>query len=146
MGADLLLSWLWISKDREPNWKLAQEHLARKILKQPFNTWSEELHDALGYAHTGNDLPPDEYREVRQRLRKALTEVQRAWAHTTHETSILVMGPIRVLITGGMSWGDEPTAAMSHINLFTAARMDEAAGFFDWTPPPTKPKRKTRTP
>lgn len=126
MGAGLYIAWLWIDKNSKPDWNSARKRLSWHESK-PCRWWSEEL---LEYVF---DLPhPNDFdrAEMLQEMRQAFALVQEIWHHEPHDCIRWPMGPLEVLVTGGMSWGDPPTDKIKPLRIFEETKMAEAAGFY----------------
>jgi hypothetical protein len=117
MGADLLLAHVWTTKkDAELDWAAGRSWIDSASL---------------------DDLDPDEYTSISE------IDDLRKWAHerfgvlrelwvgerVDRDTDMYGFGPVRALISGGMSWGDDPTDGFSLITSLPEPLL-EAVGFF----------------
>jgi hypothetical protein len=148
VGADFIPGYLWIQKNRQPNWKAAREHLHRHYLSQPAETWPEHLLDSLNFDRGGVEpktYDAEEVRQARFRLRQALKHVIQGWKNDHRECAVVEMDTLRVLLAGGMSWGDEASKMVTHLQILDEAGVTEAAGFYQASKPRRRQRRKKRT-
>jgi len=113
MGADLILSWLACDEDRKLNWKAG--HAAIDVLKadNEDGTLSTE----------GGDVS-------KESLHSDLKSLEEAAAGTYRDASVISIGRLNVLITGGMSWGDSPGETYETIgHLAEFSDILDAVGF-----------------
>ena len=103
MGADLILSFLYIEKDKQPNWEAGKKALAGLL--------ENEDEDPL----------PTE---------KDIEDLFNAWADKYRDAVLVNIGEYAVLISGGMSWGDDPTDTYAVIDrVANYPQVYEAMGF-----------------
>jgi hypothetical protein len=139
MGADMLLWTMPLRMGEEPDWT-AGAIIVAKLEATPLKDWPEDYRDryvqGLEEAEAkAEDKAAAASAEAKQRakevadLRKALDEVQQAWAGNHREgTSIQVAG-YDILVTGGLSWGDPPTELATAIDRLGMSGVEAACGF-----------------
>ena len=126
MGSDLILHTIWIDARKIPDWAAAEAALLGMTDEQTNLLESSEYSEA--------DTPA----LYRQALIADLREVRDFW-NTEHRRDAYVdtLGPIKCLLAGGMSWGDDPSEFFSIAGRLLESDAFEVAGFFTW-PSPTK--------
>lgn len=122
MGADLLLHHVWIARGQTPDW-MAAKAVLEALTDDQINAFEES---AYVYA--------DDQPGYRERLIADLDEIHDAWDHDRRTAYKCPLGPIDVLITGGISWGDSPDEFFDVVGRFLETPAVEAAGFFVWPP------------
>lgn len=121
MGADLLVAHLPYRADTDLDFAAAR-------------AWIE---DNVGLVHersTGEDpadVPNDETAGTRDEYLRMIGHVEQAASFEARDATILSVFEYRVLLSGGMSWGDSPTDAFNAIfDLWQhAPEALRAAGF-----------------
>lgn len=109
MGADLLLSWLACDKDRKLNWKAGHAVI-----------------DAL----EDDDLNTEGGDYSKESLHEDLKSLEEAAAGKYRDASVIPIGRLNVLMTGGMSYGDSPGDTFEVIgHLAEFGDILEAVGF-----------------
>ena len=101
MGNDLLLNFVWVDKDREPDWDGAKKYIE--------SLTEEEANDA--YVGTGQIDLYDDFENYRKYLLECHDFIKGVWIKKDWDrhTFFLNIGKYKVLVTGGDSWGDSPT-------------------------------------
>jgi hypothetical protein len=120
MGADMILSVLWIGKKKNPDFKKG-EALIQKLAMTPAEEWPKEFIDRF------NDdimIGP-----MVDELSQSLNEVKRSWSGNHREAAFMEMCGRRILVTGGLSWGDAPTDLMGDIDNLLSSGVAKACGF-----------------
>jgi len=102
MGADLTLGITKIERSFEE---------AVKALKE---LEPESVYNAVSYWF---DVDEYDYDEALAKAIECLKEVYGYYEHGSRDTAVLTLDGKRWLITGGMSWGDDPTDAFRPIAL-----------------------------
>lgn len=113
MGSDLILSWLSCDKDRKLNWKAGHAAI-----------------DALEADNEDGTLSTEGGDYSKECLHSDLKSLEEAAAGKYRDASVLSIGRLNVLMTGGMSWGDSPSETyetISHLAEFSG--ILEAVGF-----------------
>jgi hypothetical protein len=93
MGADMLVNLVYHEDGKKLNWKAGHKEIDRLI-----KVWGDTLPDAFSWMED----PKDE-------LHSMLTELQGAVESEHREICQLDFPPYLVYLTGGMSWGDNPS-------------------------------------
>jgi hypothetical protein len=120
MGADFTLLSLSWDKNRKLNWSAGFKAL-KKYCKDPKNL------DEDGNLHTSSDMIVDE-----DSLEGCIKSIKSAVEGTCREATCLEYGHLKILVTGGMSWGDDPSDLMGDIYLLMDTNHGEilnAIGF-----------------
>jgi len=122
MGADLILAATALRSGKQPDWAAAE-------------SWIEGLNEeSLGNFADIFSLD-DEDEDLKERLKGHLADFREGidddrWRDLTWIT----VGPYKVYVSGGMSWGDSPTESFNAINELVASGVLTAAGFDDDQP------------
>ena len=123
MGADFLVDYLWIKQPHTPNWLAAKEEIELLSDKQ-LADWCENYFWSLFIEDPASDA-------IRSELFALNSEIEEIWLNVPRDCLILDVGPYAILITGGMSWGDEPTESYTTIAKWSALPLvPNAAGFY----------------
>jgi hypothetical protein len=124
MGADLVVSCLAIRVDRKPDWEAAHAWLKQNEDKA-IDAWllhEEEL----------TDRDPPARSEIVELLHEAINEVANGLDGGSRQISWVRFGDYRIYMTGGMTWGDDPTDEFGPWETFKCVPgLSEAAGF-EW--------------
>lgn len=121
MGADLLLHHVWIKRAQEPDWQAA---------KATIEAMTDEEIEKLESFEYSEEGTPEEYRYL---LVSDLEEIKEVWHNDRRDAYKCPLGPIDCLITGGMSWGDDPSEFFSLVGRFLEVDAAiNAAGFYKW--------------
>jgi hypothetical protein len=120
MGAEMILSVLWVSKKKKPDFKKG-EALIQKLAMTPAEEWPEEFTERFnGDIMIGPMV---------DQLGRSLKEVEQAWSGRHREATFMEMCGRRILVTGGLSWGDSPTELMRDIDNLLSSGVAKACGF-----------------
>jgi len=121
MGADLLVSFVTIDKEKEPDWEAGLRHVAELALKR-CDEWPQD--DPQFW---GGSFDP---REEATQLRGQLEDLKRCFDECgSRQIVSFEICHKRVLLAGGMSGGDGPTESWEEINRLVAAGVTKACGF-----------------
>jgi hypothetical protein len=121
MGADLLIEHLWIVRGREPDWNAARQAI-----------YSMTELDAVGWheaAQRDFDVPSG-LEGVQSQLLADTDAIEAKWSDQCHDVVKCDLGPVVALMTGGMSYGDDPTDCWDLFERFVESPAAKAAGFF----------------
>lgn len=128
MGADLILAHIWTTKsDAELDWDAGLRSI--ETLKY------DEVEDPENFEDYPDDDPDDDVfmeKYIRPQMLEDWEEFKNLWAvpvNLGRDVDLCTFGPVRVLITGGMSWGDSPTDTFDTLNRIDTKPL-RAAGFF----------------
>lgn len=114
MGADFLCFIIGMPIGQEPKWDLND-----KQWKEAARTWIKERGDE------GADLEG-----VIKDLKAQLAEVKNAWnGGYRRDTSVFHRGHEKVLVTGGLSWGDDPSDMFAAIQDLYDSGLIDILGF-----------------
>ena len=123
MGADLCLEYVTIKQSKKPNWAKGLAKI--KALEKKYKTNPEEFpvdEDTFGPEADGAeviDILKSDFIEFKEGIKK----LQR------RDLTRITVGPYYAYITGGMSWGDEPTNLYGAINRLCAYGITKACEF-----------------
>lgn len=140
MGADLLVTWLVIDKDKTPDIEAGREAVRNLPIEKLSEAYEEIEGSDIGWEDPDNEKgfvdENDEWTPVaHEALKKwALAVVDRFENEVIAGGRDMVAFPVRgarVYLSGGMSWGDSPTDAFNIIGaMFTLGQsVLEAMGF-----------------
>lgn len=119
MGADLLIISVPYPSDKD--WKPDFER-GRAFIKELREEWEK-----------GGQSDAEEEAES---LESYLDEFEEIWEGGRRDTTTHTFGAQDAIITGGMSWGDNPTESYSVISYLDEYNVLEACGFYppviDW--------------
>lgn len=126
MGADLLLTFAVIDEARSPVWSAAERRIAA-VSEKELEAWLGEV----GEGEYADEHEPD--RLAMDRVRRSLQEDLAAFRDgvegNRRDMDWLAVRGARVWVTGGMSWGDEPSDLSAPLKRLHAAGVLAAAGF-----------------
>ena len=115
MGADLILGFVEIARNKEPKWLAAEKHLERLT--------DEQLSYVLEACTGQQDEKP------RLKFKEALDLVIEVWGgYGARDMTILDCAKTKVLLAADTSWGD-PVESVDSVELFRFSGMARAAGF-----------------
>jgi hypothetical protein len=120
MGANMILSAVSISKKKKPDFEKGEELIA-KLEMTPADKWPAEFTDRFN-----DDL---KIGPMAAALRKSLEALVQAWAGHHREAAWMNVCGRKLIVTGGLSWGDPPTDLMSDIENLLSSGVAQACGF-----------------
>lgn len=130
MGADLILAHIWTTKpDSELDWDAARSAIEALTV--------DDVDSESHYSWNDAEVPTDDEeflsKKVRPGVRNDLEEFKSLWqaslSNLPRDADMCTMGPVRALITGGMSWGDSPTETWDLLSRLPDSVL-KAIGFF----------------
>ena len=127
MGADMVVNYVTIQKNRKPNWAKATKAI-NKLSKTPLNKWPKAF---LADQFDDENPEGETSAENAKVLENDLQAIKNGWDNSHRCFVNLLIDRKRVLLTGGMSWGDTPTDAYVALTHLGNAGITKAAGF-DW--------------
>lgn len=137
MGADFLFDWVYIEKDKRPDWEAARNSVATWDLSTSPSSmtpmeWMENYGDGEAEVDDDGNVTTDGMAEIRAHALYVVEEMFEILEGTgSREVSgAITIGPYAMWLTGGMSWGDDPTDAMRVFSAFGELPAALAAGFF----------------
>jgi hypothetical protein len=117
MSSTLCLRICYISRSTEPDWKVGHD-LIDKLVKN----WEKNgLPDDIAWM---ND--PENAKEI---LHENLNTLEEAVLGQRNDVSSLEFFGHDIYITGGMTWGDDPTDCYTAIETLSNLKIMEACGF-----------------
>ena len=124
MGADLILTWLQIDKDKQPDFKAGMDRISELATKN-LSEWPKEYVDQRLL-----DAPDgfDKDKEI-EALKLSLRAIEGAWREVYRDMAVIDVCHKKLLITGGMSWGDSPTESYDDIDRMLTSGVSKACGF-----------------
>lgn len=126
MGADLLIADIAIETDKQPDWKAGR----RWIRETP----AKEIRKATRHAfYNSRGEEPETVAEIRTWLRDVVSEVQAAIENEYRDCTWITVPGWTIYLTGGMSWGDNPSESFQpFLDLREVIPLAAAIGF--WAP------------
>jgi len=117
MGADLCLAYVnFVGEWKNDTWKKRQNNMLKALAKYKFNEKDLE-HDWIDFYETVGAEFPDDKVIIRADAGKIIKLFFDLVA-SSREVDCLDMPFRQIAITGGMSWGDDPTQAFPVFNRF----------------------------
>lgn len=98
---------------KEPNWDIGEKEYRRA---------------AREWVKTRGDRGAD-IQDVVEDLKESVAEVKQAWNGGGRDMSVFNHGHEKLLVTGGMSYGDDPTDLFTHIQNLYDSGLIEVLGF-----------------
>jgi hypothetical protein len=136
MGANLLLTCAVIDTDKPPDWEAAGLRINAMTAEQfQDNTLLLDQFDpdlVTYHADPGSDGEQGERlntEPLRDRLRADVREFREAIEGERTDIDYLLVRDAKVWVTGGMSWGDQPSELCSPVHRLHLAGVLAAAGF-----------------
>lgn len=115
----MLVSYFYCEEELKPNWKNGEDKITQLLKK-----WKKQ------------GLPTDmsywgEPQTAANSLREQLKEIRAVFTNPGdyQELSVFYLGPYKIFLTGGMSWGDDPSNLFSTINDLSQSGILAACGF-----------------
>lgn len=102
MGEDFIAQILSMEKGKDPKWEKAKNYI-RYNRKAITEKWNKYIGDETEY-------------NIVKRLIDDIDALKRSWEHGNRECIIFNHKRDKMLITGGMSWGDNPTETFGVIS------------------------------
>ena len=121
MGADLIVGFLEIEKDQEPDWAAAKAVLDAITLDEAWDI-VESVEQFSSRDDMGERFGP------KTRLEDAYESVKAGWEGMNRVIVKLYGARTVILLTGDTSWGD-PIEEVTNIEYFDGSGMAKAAGF-----------------
>jgi len=118
MGADFLISTLTIEEGGQPNWAAGRQQLAAMSDEQLAKLADDVMFDS--------DLDAG---GVRQRIAEAIDQVEQAITEGSREMEIIEVPGWTIYLTGGLSWGYEPTELFAVFGRLWEGGIATAIGF-----------------
>ncbi len=132
MGADFLVSFLTANPKAKIDFA-AGRRATEELAAGPLSTWPAEFLDYAGVHLDAVDKK--DVNEVREQLVDGLEAdlclLELAVEGRRRDVWVGKIGGKRVVLTGGLSWGDVPTDAFEAFNRLVLAGVTRAMGF-DW--------------
>jgi hypothetical protein len=123
MGGEFVVAYLVIDNKDDPDFRAARAYLRKKSDKEIL----AELCLGMGWKEAQEVL--DQYPNPRESLKKAIRDIKEAWEGARRDCDKIPVGDAYVLITGGMTYGDEPTDLYKAMDIFLAMQLDVPCGF-----------------
>lgn len=126
MGADMILSTAWMKKNQTPDVGKG-ENLIAKLSKMPLKKWPEAWRESNYDATEAGEDPEEHAVQLKEDLDQF---TQATVGRGRRDVTWIEVGPYKIYITGGLSWGDPPTDAMMVFDRLDEAGVLDAMGFF----------------
>lgn len=117
MGEEFIAQILSMKKGKEPKWEEAKKYI-RDNRKAITKKWNAEMEDETEY-------------NMVKRLIDDIDTLKRGWDTGNRECIIFEHNGDKMLITGGLSWGDNPTETFGAISDLDRADILDILGFYD---------------
>lgn len=124
MGADMMVAAIWMNQRKKPDFENGKKHI-EKLKELPVLKWPARIVTELGNCF-GTPLEPAPLIET---LLGNLESLELAWEGNHREATFIDVAKKRILVTGGLSWGDAPTDLFREIDHLVAAGVTKACGF-----------------
>lgn len=131
MGADLILLHLWTTRDiySQMDWVAAERAIQDLQLEDCEDLVSGQFYD-LEDLTIDNDNEDAILQEVKNNVRLRVEDLKSIIkGEMPRDVDVCKMGPVTAVITGGMSWGDDPTDTFTELSSIPY-KVLAAAGFF----------------
>ena len=117
MGADLCLIYVnFVGEWKNDTWKKRQNNMLKALAKYKFNEKDLE-YDWVDFYETINQECPENKYKIRVDAKHLIREFFDI-VESSREVNVIDMPFRQIAITGGMSWGDDPTEAFPVFNRF----------------------------
>lgn len=126
MGADLIVNFVSIKRGKKINWKRGLKTISR--LK---NLWYKEL-------KKNPEFVPDEdvfgegkidIERAIEILKSDLIDLKAGVLQNRRDMTMISVGPYNIFISGGQTWGDDPTDLFSSLHRLYAFKIPKSMGF-----------------
>lgn len=114
MGADLIMAWLIHDKDISPNWDAGRAKL-QEIAEHELKTDPNGLYDedtSLEDVYVAGDGPEITLADSLE----SIDYLEEANKNGQRDFSSVTLGHFTMLMSGGISWGDDPTESFTHLD------------------------------
>ena len=115
MGEDFVAQILSMKKGKNPKWEEAKKYI-RDNRKAITKKWNENMND-------------DTEHDVVKRLIDDIDTLKRGWDDGSRECITFEHKGDKILITGGLSWGDNPTETFGAISDLDESGILDLLGF-----------------
>jgi hypothetical protein len=125
VGGDLILALWVIPKNRKPDWaagKKAVERLRKRAMTGKLTKSDKEALDVDGFSDGDSVL---EYLPTS----KDIDDVRQAFQNDFRDASLCTIPRYNVLISGGLSWGDDPTETFTQMRRVEQYGISAVMGF-----------------
>ncbi|MDG7022996.1 MAG: hypothetical protein JRN45_00585 [Nitrososphaerota archaeon] len=112
-GADFICFVIGMPIGQEPKWGVSEKEFRRAARE-----WIKNRADAGA-----------EVKDVVKDLKQSATEVKQAWNGGGRDVAVFERGHEKLLVTGGMSYGDDPTDLFAHIQDLYDSGLIDVLGF-----------------
>lgn len=127
MGADMLIEAISLKKEQEPKWP---DSVTRKHAIDYIKNYLERIVDFSNVEAEEELEIESEIKDVISQLTDDMEEVKRQLSGDYSREITSLSYPERdIWLTGGMSWGDEPTQLFDVFSRLWASGILEEAGF-----------------
>ncbi len=128
MGADLLVYHVSILKEKKPDLKKGEARIDELEKTKP-EDWPEYYCQREGIEDLSEPGRMEQVRQLRKDLNEFWCWIDPESRKNSREFTWIDVGPFRIWLTAGMSWGDPPTEAYSVLERLCAAGVTDAMGF-----------------
>jgi hypothetical protein len=125
MGADLLMSWLWTTTPDKVDFDKARALIREELSVVP------DVPDAEFWKRWDPNGDFEDSEIIKDGLLADTDQIAALWnGEYQRDAFRTTIGPIEILMTGGMSWGDSPSEFFDVLNRWGNSEAARAAGFF----------------
>lgn len=128
MGADLIVMYVTIDHGKKPDWAEGSAYID-KLAAKPWSEWPSEYRERMNLDVDDEEGDKREIEQHANDLRGHLKDLKVLWDGQSRDTVLLQIDRKDVLMTAGMSWGDEPTDAYPIFEYCLMAGVTKACGF-----------------
>ena len=140
MGADFCFLYLIMKKGKEPDWNACIERLV-EMSSTHLSKWPGKFQidiedvgikcdfDGSTYCEENESIDDSKDRsDAVRRAQESYEAVRRMFSQGSRDSDFLIVGGLEILLTGGMTWGDDPTDGYTKVNNFYAFELWKVAG------------------
>lgn len=128
MGGDMLVACLVIPEGKKPDWAAGEAEIKR-LAKLPRKAWPPEFLERHMQEDVDETLEGQERDEMIVTLSSDFNDARLAFDGKLRSATWLDVGGKRVLLSGGISWGDSPTEMYDTFDRLNDSGVAKAIGF-----------------
>lgn len=126
MGADLVLAYIVVKKGTDlKKSKTAMLNAVKRLGEKDINSFDGYYEQAYG------DVPPDDIKKIKKDVIEVIKDVFTAITELYRDVTFINHKGETIYISGGMSWGDNPTESYTSFAKFNDLpdKLLKAGGF-----------------
>jgi hypothetical protein len=124
MGADLCLTYVTIRRDKKPNWDAGQAAINRLDKK-----WKAAVKRDPDFVPDEDTFGGRDAEDIISDLKADLSDLKEGVKGLRRDMTTIIVGIWDIYVTGGMSWGDDPTDLYAGLRRLYDAGIIKACGF-----------------